>query len=151
MIMEIRQRLVVDKGQALTQKAIFSAVNNRKLFHTMLSAAPILGKPFASGDLIRHLPFFLSELTEGYSLPAIAADPFRGKLKKIKQPELKEKTAFYAGCLIDFAYPERGELPVKILNKAGIEVIFSEEQTYCGTPARYNGAYEVAANSAVKL
>jgi len=149
MIMEIRRRLVVDKGQTLTQKAIFSVVNNRKLFHTMLRAASISGKPFTSGGFIRHLPFFLSDLTEGRSLPAIAAEPFRDRFKKIKQPKLKEKAAFYAGCLIDFAYPDMGESLVKILNKAGIEVIFPQEQTCCGAPARYNGAYEVAANNAV--
>lgn len=149
MIMEIRRRLVVDKGQSLTQKAIFSVVNNRKLFHTMLRAASVSGKPFSSGGFIRHLPFFLSELTEGRSLPAIASEPFRDRFKKIKQPKLKEKAAFYAGCLIDFAYPEMGVSLVKILNKAGIEVLFPEEQTCCGAPARYNGAYEVAAHNAV--
>ncbi len=149
MILEIRRRLVVDKGQSLTQKAIFSVVNNRKLFHSMLRAASVTGKPFTSGGFIRHLPFFLSELTEGRSLPAIAAEPFRDRFRKIKQPKLKEKAAFYAGCLIDFAYPEMGEKLVKILNKAGIEVIFPQEQTCCGAPARYNGAYEVAGNNAV--
>ena len=149
MILEIRRRLVVDKGQSLTQKAIFSVVNNRKLFHSMLRAASITGKPFTSGGFIRHLPFFLSELTEGRSLPAIAAEPFRDRFKKIKQPKLKEKAAFYAGCLIDFAYPEMGESLIKILNKAGIEVIFPQDQTCCGAPARYNGAYEVAGNNAV--
>ena len=148
MIMEIRRRLAVEKGQSFVQKAIFTVVNNRKLFHTMLRAASITGKPFTTGAFIRHLPFFLSDLTEGRSLPAIAAEPFRDTFKKIKQPKLKEKAAFYAGCLIDFAYPEMGVSLVKILNKAGIEVIFPEDQTCCGAPARYNGAYEVAANNA---
>ena len=41
-----------------------------------------------------------------------------------------------------------GEAVVKILNKAGIEVIFPEGQTCCGAPARYSGAYEVAAQNA---
>jgi Fe-S oxidoreductase len=41
-----------------------------------------------------------------------------------------------------------GEAVVKILNKAGIEVIFPEKQTCCGAPARYNGAYDVAAQNA---
>lgn len=149
MILEIRRRLVLDRGQPLIQKAIFSVVNNRKLFHGMLRAASASGKPFASGGFIRHLPFFLSELTEGRSLPAIAAKPFRDRFNKIKQPVLRRKAALYAGCLIDFAYPEMGESLIKILNKAGIEVIFPPDQTCCGTPARYNGAYEVAANNAV--
>ena len=70
-------------------------------------------------------------------------------LQEIKQPKCTEKAAFYAGCLIDFAYPEMGEAVVKILNKAGIRVIFPKDQTCCGAPARYSGAYEVAAQNAV--
>jgi L-lactate dehydrogenase complex protein LldF len=148
MILEIRRRLVVDKGQSLAQKAIFGVVNNRKLFHGILRAASVAGKPFTSGKFIRHLPLFLSDLTEGRSLPAIASEPFRDAFKKIKQPKCREKAAFYAGCLIDFAYPETGIALVKLLNKAGIEVTFPEEQTCCGAPALYSGAYEVAAQNA---
>src|ERR1035437_1882214 len=91
---------------------------------------------------------FLSDMTEFRSLPAISEIPFRDKFKSITQPKCQEKVAFYAGCLIDFAYPEIGEAVVKILNKAGIEVVFPEEQTCCGAPARYSGAEEVAARNA---
>jgi iron-sulfur cluster protein len=149
MIMEIRRRLVKEKGQPIAQKAIFSVVNNRKLFHGMLRAASLATKPFSSGSFIRHLPLFLSELTDGRSLPAIAEVPFRDRFAKIKQPKGQEKAVFYAGCLIDFAYPETGEALVKLLNKAGIEVIFPMEQTCCGAPALYSGAWEVAAQNAV--
>jgi len=149
LIMEIRRRLVQKEGLPLLQKAIYSVVNNRRLFHGMLRAASLAAKPFSSGKFLRHLPLFLADLTDGRSLPAIAAEPFRDRFKKIKQPELKEKAVFYAGCLIDFAYPEMGEALVKILNRAGIEVVFPEEQTCCGAPARYSGAYEVAARNAV--
>ena len=124
LIMEIRRRLVQEQGLPLIQKAIYSVVNNRHLFHGMLRAASIAGKPFSSGKFVRHLPMFLADLTDGRSLPAIAAVPFRDRFKEIKQPKCQEKVAFYAGCLIDFAYPEMGEALVKILNKAGIEVIF---------------------------
>lgn len=149
LIMEIRRRLVLEKGQPLLQKAIFGVVNNRKLFHSMLRAASVAAKPFSSGKFIRHLPLFLAELTDGRSLPAIAEKPFRDQMAELKQPKLKEKAVFYAGCLIDFAYPEMGLALVKLLNKAGIEVVFPEEQTCCGAPALYNGAYEVAAHNAV--
>ena len=81
-------------------------------------------------------------------MPAIAEKPFRDRFPKLEQPKTKQKAAFYAGCLIDFAYPETGEAVVKILNKAGIEVVFPEKQTCCGAPARYSGAYEVAAQNA---
>jgi L-lactate dehydrogenase complex protein LldF len=87
-------------------------------------------------------------MTEFRSLPAVAPRPLRDTIKEIEQPKSPEKVAFYAGCLIDFCYPEMGETLVKILNKAGIEVIFPDEQTCCGAPARYNGAYEVAGQNA---
>lgn len=149
LIMEIRRRLVKDQGLPLLQKAIYSVVNNRHLFHGMLRAASLAGKPFTSGKFVRHLPMFLADLTDGRSLPAIASEPFRDRFKKIRQPKLKEKAAFYAGCLIDFAYPEMGEALVKVLNKAGIEVLFPQDQTCCGAPARYSGAYETAAGNAI--
>lgn len=149
MIMEIRRRLVLEKGQPLLQKAIFGVVNNRRLFHGMLRAASVAAKPFSSAGFIRHLPLFLADLTDGRSLPAIAEKPFRDIFPEIQQPQAKEKAVFYAGCLIDFAYPETGVALVKLLNKAGIEVVFPEEQTCCGAPALYNGAYEVAAQNAV--
>ncbi len=148
LILEVRRRLAVEKGQPLVQKAIFSVVNNRRMFHTMLRAASIGQKPFADRGFIRHLPMFLSSMTEFRSLPAIADEPFRDRVKKIKQPKCAEKAAFFGGCLVDFAYPEMGESVVEVLNKAGIEVIFPESQTCCGAPARYSGAYEVAAQNA---
>ena len=148
LILELRRRLAVEQGQPLVQKAIFSVVNNRRLFHTMIRAASIGQIPFAKQGFIRHLPLFLSSMAEKRSLPAIAEVPFRDRIKKINQPRCGEKAAFYGGCLVDFAYPEMGESIVKVLNKAGIEVIFPEGQTCCGSPARYSGAYEVAAQNA---
>lgn len=149
LIMELRRRLVKEQGVPLLQSAIYSVVNNRTLFHGMLRAASVAGKPFTSGKYIRHLPLFLADLTDGRSLPAIAEVPFRDRFKKIAQPKQQERAVFYAGCLIDFAYPEMGEALVTILNKAGIEVIFPEDQTCCGAPARYNGVYEVAEKNAI--
>ncbi len=148
LIMEVRRRVVKNQGLPLLQKSIYQVVNNRKLFHGMLRAASVAGKPFSKDGFIRHLPMFLSDLTEGRSLPAIAAKPLRDIFKKIEQPRgLQQKVVFYAGCLIDFAYPEMGEALVKTFNKAGIEVLFPENQTCCGAPARYSGAYEVAAQN----
>lgn len=148
LILEIRRRLTQEQGQGVVQKTIFSVVNNRKIFHGMLRAASKVQGLVAKDGFIRHLPMFLSELSEFRSLPAIADKPFRDVFDTIKQPVLQKKIAFYAGCLIDFAYPEMGEKLVKILNKAGYNVTFPKDQTCCGAPARYNGAYEVAADNA---
>jgi iron-sulfur cluster protein len=149
MILELRRRVAKEQGQSMTEKAAFAIVNNRRLFHGMLRAAYTVQKPFAKDGFIRHLPMFLSEMCEFRSLPAVAEVPFRDKFKEIRQAEAcATKAAFYAGCLIDFAYPETGEAVVKLLNKAGIEVTFPEGQTCCGAPARFSGAYETAAGNA---
>jgi iron-sulfur cluster protein len=149
LILELRRRVAAESGQPLVQKAIFSVVNNRRLFHAMLRTASVAQAPFRKGRFIRHLPFFLAGLTEGRSLPAIAPRPFRDLVKEVEQPAApREKAAFYAGCLVDFAYPETGLAVVKVLNRAGVEVVFPEGQTCCGAPARYAGAFDVAAGNA---
>ena len=124
LILELRRRLVKEQGLPVVQKAIYSVINNRKLFHSMLRAASITQKPLVKEGFIRHLPMFLSDVTKDRSLPAIADVPFRDKIKQIKRPGSVEKASFYAGCLIDFSYPHIGEAVINILNKAGIEVSF---------------------------
>ncbi|HEX3744158.1 MAG TPA: LUD domain-containing protein [Bryobacteraceae bacterium] len=149
LILELRRRIAKEQGSSMKEKAAFAIVNNRRLFHGMLRAASTVQKPFAKDGFIRHLPMFLSDLCEFRSLPAVADVPFRDKFKEIPQPEnCDTKVAFYAGCLIDFAYPETGEAVVKLLNKAGVKVVFPEGQTCCGAPARFSGAYETAAGNA---
>ncbi len=148
LIQELRRRLDKEQPRSLSQKAVYSVVNNRGLFHSLLRAAAKAQKPFAQGGFIRHLPAFLGGLTEFRSLPTIAETPLRDRFKALPRPKGDRKAAFFAGCLIDFAYPELGEAVVKVLNKAGVEVIFPQGQTCCGAPARYSGAQDVAAGNA---
>jgi iron-sulfur cluster protein len=149
MIVELRHRLGREEKQPLVQKGAFAVVSNRRVFHAVLRAASLAQKPFARGGFVRHLPFFLSGIAEHRSLPAIAAEPFRDRVKTLPTPEKPtEKAVFFAGCLIDFAYPDVGEAVVKVLGKAGVEVVFPEGQTCCGAPARYAGAFDVAAQNA---
>ncbi len=153
LILELRHRLAKEQGQPLVQKAIFGVVNNRRVFHSMLRAASLVQKPMARGGFIRHLPMFLANLTEFRSLPAIAERPLRDRFEGFPQQKTSrkalEKAAFYAGCLVDFAYPETGEAVVRVLDKAGIQVVFPQKQTCCGAPARYAGAYDVAGQNAI--
>lgn len=149
LILEIRRRLAVENGPSFVERAVFPIINNRRAFHGLLRAASLAQKPFESDGMIRHLPLFLSGMTEHRALPAIAEEPFRDRFRRMRQPECSDRAAIYAGCLIDFAYPEIGEAMVKVLNAAGVEAVFPEEQTCCGAPARYSGAYESAAESAL--
>lgn len=150
LILEIRRRIVKKKGMPFIQKSALSVVNNRSLFHAMLRAGYLAQMPFAKEGFIRHLPLFFSSLSEFRSLPAVAKTAFHVKFRKIKQPKCSEKVAFFTGCAIDFVYPEIGEAVVKVLNKAGLEVVVPETQTCCGTPSRGCGAYDMAADCAVR-
>jgi iron-sulfur cluster protein len=148
LIREVRDRVSRRDGLPFLQRAAYAVVNNRRLFHSALRAASIAQKPVAGGGFIRHLPFALSSMTEGRSLPAIADRPFRDRFPQIQQPDCAETAIFYSGCLIDFVYPETGASIVKVLNRAGIRVAFPMEQTCCGAPARYGGSPEAAADAA---
>ncbi len=147
LILELRRRLVETQGLGARQRAAYLLVNNRRLFHALLRTASKAQGPVAKEGFIRHLPMFLSETTATRSLPAIARKPLRDIFGKIEQPRSEKKAAFFAGCLIDFVYPEMGLAVIKVLNRAGIEVKFPEGQTCCGAPARFAGAPDAAERS----
>lgn len=149
LILELRRRLAAQQPPPLVERAIYQVVNQRRLFHGLLRAASLAQKPLAKDGFLRHLPWFLSNLTDGRSLPAIAEEPFRDVFPRLAQRPGREKAALYAGCLLDFVYPETGAAMVKVLNRAGIEVVFPEGQTCCGAPARSSGADAVAAQNAI--
>ncbi|MDD5170442.1 MAG: LUD domain-containing protein, partial [Syntrophales bacterium] len=148
MVLEIRRRLATKNGLPFIYKSALAVINNRNLFHTMLRAASIAQKPFAKDGFIRHLPMFLSGLSEYRSLPVIAPVPLHELFKKIKQPAGKTKVAFFSGCAIEFVFPNIGEAVVKVLNKAGIEVLFPGAQSCCGIPHWGSGAFDMAALAA---
>ncbi len=148
LILEIRRRIASKEGLPFIQKSALSVINNRRLFHSMLRAASVAQKPFVKEGFIRHLPMFLSNLSEYRSLPTIAPIPFRDAFKKIKQPKSKTRASFFSGCAIEFVYPRIGEAIVKVLNKAGIEVVFPQGQSCCGIPHWGSGAFDMAAAAA---
>lgn len=93
LIREVRDRIAAKQGVPQLEKAAFRLVNSRRAFHAVLRAASRAQKPLARGGFIRHLPFALSNLKEGRSLPAVAAEPFRDRFLKIEQPECRETAA----------------------------------------------------------
>jgi L-lactate dehydrogenase complex protein LldF len=148
LILELRRRLAARQGLPFIQKTALSIINNRKVFHQMLRAASIAQQPFVKEGFIRHMPMFLSGLSEYRSLPSIAPVPFRDAFRKIRQPRSTTKAAFFSGCAIEFVYPHVGESVVRVLNKAGIEVVFPEDQSCCGIPHWSSGASDMAALAA---
>ena len=156
LILEMRDRIRKDIPLPFTHNFVLNAVlKNKSLFHFGLRQASWLQKPFITGyedgnRYIQSLPFSYSKLVDWRSLPAIAPKPFRDIILNLEQKveNKKGKVAFYGGCVIDFAYPEIGESLVRVLNKKGYEVVYPQDQTCCGAPARYMGRMDIAAEVA---
>ena len=142
LILELRSRVVAKNGLPAGQKFLLDTVlPNRKLFHSMLKVASKAQKPFVKNNMVRHLPLFLSGLTEGRSLPALADKPFREMLGQLSKPKkAKAKVGFFGGCLIDFAYPHLGIAVNKILKNMNMELVYPLAQACCGVPAGHLGA-----------
>lgn len=148
LILEVRRRATAVAPQPLAARAAFSVLANRRAFHALLRAASLAQQPLADGPYLRHLPLFLTGAGRNRRLPLLAAEPLRDRFPKLRQPRSDRRAAFFAGCLIDFVYPEIGEAVVRVLNRAGIEVVFPDKQTCCGAPAHFSGAPDAAAANA---
>ncbi|MCM2358863.1 MAG: LUD domain-containing protein [Geobacteraceae bacterium] len=151
LIVDLRDRIRKPMGQ----KFLFGTMmKNRKLFHAALRTAYLAQKPFqGEGGRIRHLPLILNRETANRSLPPIAEKPFRDLVAERpatsdQRPATREKVLFYTGCLADFVYPEMCRDAKESLEKLGYEVVFPQEQTCCGIPARYSGEMDVARDMA---
>ncbi|WP_366923562.1 LUD domain-containing protein [Metallumcola ferriviriculae] len=147
LIKELRQRLTEKKGLSFTEGFVLKKIlSDPRTFHKWLRRAKHLQKPWAKDGYIRHLPLAFSKHTEHRSLPVIADKPLRDMIPELKRniKKPKARAAFYAGCVIDFCYPEVGQAVFKTLQDRGIEMVFPDEQSCCGAPASYMGDRETA-------
>jgi Fe-S oxidoreductase len=152
----LRSRAVSQQGLPAAQKFLmWQVLPNRKLFHSLLRMASVAQKPLVGREgTIRHLPFFLAGVAKGRRLPAIAEVPLRNLLTRGASPgsvgETRGRVGIFAGCLVDFVYPEIGVSMRKAVELFGFTPVFPMEQSCCGYPARQLGVPEVAAKLARK-
>ncbi len=153
MILELRKRYhggrLLPPGQRIFMEKVMP---NRKLFHILLKTASRVQKPFTGGQpLIRHLPLYLKGLTEGRSLPALAQKSLRDSLGDAEEfcagpagQPVHHRVGFFAGCLVDFVYPEIGRAVLETLVYLGCTPVFPPGQNCCGFPAEHAGLQEAA-------
>jgi iron-sulfur cluster protein len=133
-------RAVLDQdGKTPAKNLILSRVmKNRRLFHFILRQGYLAQKPLAQkGPMIRHLPNFFEKRHGFRSLPVIAESPFRDQWKHLRKQVVRPKytVALFAGCAVDFIYPEQARALLKLLERHRIQVEFPKDQTCCGLPA----------------
>jgi len=146
LILELRKRIVEKEGLGfIANLALKYFLANPKLMQSALSLASKVEGPLTKGEpFIRSLPDGLNQFVEKRSFPAIAKKQFRQiapQLEKTKENP-KAKLSFYAGCVVDFMYPDLGEAVFKILDEENYEINFPQQQACCGAPAFYMGDME---------
>ena len=129
-------RAVLDQdGKTPAKNLILSRVmKNRRLFHFILRQAYLVQKPLAQkGPMIRHLPNFFEKKHGFRSLPVIAEAPFRDQWKHLRKQvgSPKYTVALFAGCAVDFIYPEHARALLTLLERHRVQVEFPKDQTCC--------------------
>jgi L-lactate dehydrogenase complex protein LldE len=59
-------------------------------------------------------------------------------------PQRPDTVYFFGTCLIDLFFPSAGMAGMELLKRAGLRVVFPQEQSCCGQPARNSGYLEEA-------
>lgn len=72
-------------------------------------------------------------------IPKPTGKPFGLRGKKVTPENKKGTLLFFTGCMIDAFYGKTGESVIKLMEKAGYEVIVPENIRCCGAPQLYGG------------
>ncbi len=72
-------------------------------------------------------------------IPKPTGKPFELRGKKVTPENKKGSLLFFTGCMIDAFYGKTGESVVKLMEKAGYEVLVPENIRCCGAPQLYGG------------
>lgn len=99
------------------------------------------------------LKIFSKKLTEIEKLSPVIADKFSDKqIKEIELPvgEVKYKTAFHFGCLMNTMFADINSDTIDVLKECGCKIITPKDQVCCGSLMGHNGDMEFALKLARK-
>ncbi|HLG78547.1 MAG TPA: LUD domain-containing protein, partial [Ktedonobacteraceae bacterium] len=162
LILDVRNKVVEDKGLNWIKKLAFGLLARPRLFGALARLASVGQFPVTHGSrfvstramgLLGRLPGLnaIARLASWRSLPAFAVRPLRDRVKTLTasyrpDPEkLNLTVCYFAGCMTDRLYPDMGEAVIKVLQALGVRVEFPVKQNCCGliplnSGDRQNGA-----------
>jgi glycolate oxidase iron-sulfur subunit len=124
----------------LTRLVFRLIVPHRRLYNLLVRLARWAQKlmPRRGGGL-RHMPLVF----EGKrGIPELAKRPALSQLPESSGSG--PRVAFFLGCLLNYAYPATASNAVKLLTRAGFEVVVPPGQVCCGLAALYMGDSKAA-------
>lgn len=147
-----RSVLRVEGERPLKNRLLGRVLRDRRLFHFLLRRAALVQKPVAEGAYLRHMPLLFGEAHGFRRLPTVAATPLRDRWRHLA-PHIEKprfRVALFAGCLVDFVYPEQAEAMLPLFRDHGVQVDFPPDQSCCGLPAQMMGEKETAREVALQ-
>ncbi|MGA2192830.1 MAG: (Fe-S)-binding protein, partial [Nitrospirota bacterium] len=109
--------------------------------------------PLAATPLGRFLPYQYKDFKR--QIPKIPVKPLSSRVpSRINAEKSVGKVLFYTGCVINYVYPEIGEAAIRVLNKAGYDVLLAKGELCCGKPLKSLGeidSFKALAEKGVKV
>lgn len=144
MVLELRNRLIRSRGMPLTSLLPLAVLRRSSTFRRVLGTfrefqPAVMTK---NGTLI-ELPL-LSDLFGGKKIPGLASKFLSELLPNCSKGTGSMTVGLYAGCMLEFVYPEIGQAIWDVLGRSGVDAVFPKDQVCCGAPALYIGDFETA-------
>ncbi len=145
------QKLISDLNIGLSDKYKIISIKNilysnvlgyPNTFKTLMKIGNIAQKPLKKDNehLVNKLKLSASSDRHSVIFPVISTKTFSEMYKQHAAiAKYNKKVFFYAGCAIEYFYPEIGLSLVKLLEKVGFRVDIPEKAVCCGLPAIHSG------------
>jgi len=158
MVLAARADGVSQKGLSFLEKMLFRHVlSRRKTFGRLVKGCSKLQKILpgsGSSGTIRHLPHVISGFQKGRLIPRLSDRFLRNLLPQTVMPPkgvaIRQSVALFAGCGMEFIYPQVGVRVVRFLADHGVAVHFPQDQSCCGIPVITRGDLFTAKKMAVQ-
>ena len=142
-----REELVKKKGSEPVARFLAKKSLKDKRSMDMAFALMSLGRsaygPLAATPLGKYLPYHYKDFKR--SFPKIPSKPLSSRVPELSRADNpKGRVSFYAGCVINYVFPEIGEAAIRVLNRAGYDVSISKDELCCGKPLLSLGETDAA-------
>lgn len=125
------------KGRLLRRVLAHSITRLDTIFPLLRVCQKMFYKPLSKSGLLR-------------TVPDISSEPFKRSGQVYKNIKKVGRIAIFAGCSVNYFYPELGKALSNILLSKGYEVVVFKGELCCGAPLRSFGLTEEAAGIAQK-
>jgi L-lactate dehydrogenase complex protein LldF len=135
----LREKFVAREGLPLQKKTMMGLIKDNGKLIRVANIASSLG---GASAILRLFPAIRKKEID---IPKVQK-PFLSETLSRKQCNgaAGKSCVLYAGCLLNYIYPETGRAMVQVLEHLGYHIVNPLEQACCGAPARYSGDKETA-------